>query len=390
VGTVNICAAARKKGSGETAYNIQRNAFLDVRDDAFARKFLKYGIDYIVRGERGYVIGDPAFEFANIFEKSIRRPMKEGRIASDEPDASLVVNHLVEEILGPPQEAGEICVFSVPGEPIDDDRNFIYHRGALEGALLNLGYTPRPMLESHLMVFAELREQEYTGIGLSCGGGMVNVCVAYKGVPALSFSTSRGGDWIDDSVATALGLPAPLVCAIKEGGMDLRDPKGRIQEAIAIYYRHFIQYSVEMMKRKMEGAQSLPTFAGPIHLILGGGTAMATGFSELFREEFDKGEFPIQVAEIRMARNPLRAVAAGCLQAALAETRALHEEAVDVAPAALKRGAICGVPKADPEVALQLARLQSASAASEGSAFQNLDRKDGWGRNGDAGKGGRW
>jgi hypothetical protein len=216
VGTVNICAAARRKGTGQTVYNIQRNAFLDVRDDAFARKFLKYGIDYVVRGERGYVIGDPAFELANIFDKSIRQPMKAGMISSDEPDAILIVNHLVEEILGPAQREGEICVFSVPGDPLDDDRNFIYHRSALESALLNLGYTPRPMLESHLIVFAELKNQEYTGIGVSCGGGMVNVCVAYKGVPTLAFSTSRGGDWIDGSAAAALGMPAPLVCTIKE------------------------------------------------------------------------------------------------------------------------------------------------------------------------------
>jgi hypothetical protein len=390
VGTVNICAAARRKGAGGTAYNLQRNAFLDVRDDAFARKFLKYGIDYLVRGERGYIIGDPAFEFANIFEKSIRRPMKEGKISSDEPEALLIVSHLIEEILGPPQQAGEICAFSVPGEPIDDDRNFIYHRSAIETVLLNLGYTPRPMLESHLIVFAELKEQEYTGIGLSCGGGMVNVCVAYKGVPTLAFSSLRGGDWIDASAAAAIGLPAPLVCAIKEGGMDLLRPKGRVQDAIAIYYRHFIQYTVEMMKRKMEGVQDLPTFVKPIHLILAGGTSAIPGFVELFREEFEKVEFPIDVAEIRMAGNPLKTVAAGCLQAALAETRGLNEASIDVAPAALERAAISGIPKADPEAALQLARLQSASAMFKGSGSDKSNREDSWGGSEDGRGARRW
>jgi len=389
VGTVKICAAARRKESGETAYNAQRNAFLDVRDGDFARKLLKYGLDYLVRGDRGYVVGDSACELANIFEKVVRRPMKEGRISPDEPDASLIVSHLVGEILGPAQQAGEICVFSVPGDPVDDGRNFIYHRSALESALVGLGYTPRPMLESHLIVFAELKEQEYTGIGLSCGGGVVNVCVAYKGVPTLAFSTSHGGDWIDGNVATALGLSAPLVCAIKEGGMDLLHPKGRVEEAIVVYYRHFIRYTLEMMKRKMEDLQNLPTFAQPIHLILGGGTSLPTGFAELFREEFDLVEFPIEVAEIRMARNPLQATAAGCLQAALAETRALQEESINVAPAALERGAIRGVPKADPEAALQLARLQSSSAALS-PAFHKSDPKDGWGRNGDVQSGLQW
>jgi hypothetical protein len=390
VGTANICAAARRKGSGQTVYNIQRNAFLEVRDDGFARKFLKYGIDYVVRGERGYVIGDPAFEFANIFEKSTRRPMKDGMISSDEPDALLIVNHLVEELLGPPRQAGEICTFSVPGDPIDDGRNFIYHRSALETVLLNMGYTPRPMLESHLIVFAELKDQEYTGIGLSCGGGMVNVCVAYKGVPTLAFSTLRGGDWIDASAAAAIGLPAPLVCAIKEGGMDLMNPKGRVQEAVVIYHRHFIRYTLEMMKQKMDEAENLPTFVKPVHLILAGGTSMISGFADLFREEFNKVDFPVEVAEIRMAGNPLKAVAAGCLQAAQAETRALNEAAIDVAPATLERAAICGVPKADPRAALQLARLQSASAGFESSASGKLERGDGWGESEDVPGGRRW
>ena len=355
VGTAHIRAAARGKGTGETAYNVQRNAFLDVRDDGFARKLLKYGIDYVVRGERGYVIGDPAFEFANIFEKSVRHPMKEGMIASDEPDAILIVNHLVEEILGPPREPGEVCAFSIPGDPVQDDRDFIYHRGVLESALLNMGYTPKAMLQSHLVVFAELEARDYTGIGLTCGGGMVNVCVAYKSVPTLAFSTLRGGDWIDASVAAAVGLSAPLVCAIKEGGVDLRRPKGRTQEAIAIYYRHFIQYTLEMMKRKMEGAHNLPTFAKPVDLVIAGGTSMIGGFAETFREEFDKIEFPIEVAEIRLAKDPLTAVAAGCLQAALAETRALDEGSIDVAPAALERAAVSGPPKARAEAQLQLA-----------------------------------
>jgi len=383
VGTVNISAAARRKGTGETAVNIQRNAFLDVRDNAFARKLSKYGIDYLVRGERGYVVGDPAFELATLFEKSVRRPMKEGMMSADEPDALLVVKHLVEEVLGPPQQGGEICVFSVPGDPIDDDRNFIYHRSALESVLSNAGYTPRPMLESHLIVLGELGEQDYTGIGVSCGGGMVNVCVAYKSVPTLSFSTLRGGDWIDGSAAAAIGLPAALVCAIKEGGMDLRSPKGRVEEAIVIHYRHFIQHTLQLMKRKMEGAQSMPTFVRPVDLIFSGGTAMIPGFIELFREEFGNVDFPIEVAEIRLAANPLKAAAEGCLQAALAETRALDEASIVVAPAALERGEIRGIPMADPEAAVQLARLQSASV-------QNVDGKDGWGRGADSRGDPRW
>ena len=101
---------------------------------------------------------------------------------------------------------------------------------------------------------------------------------------------------------------------------------------------------------------------------------MIPGFVEMFRGELDKIDFPIEIAEIRMAGNPIKAVAAGCLQAALAETRGLGEPSVDVAPAALERAAIQGVPQADPLAARHLARLQSAASAFEGTAPVQLNR----------------
>ncbi len=326
VGTVNICAAAQKGDEEGLIFNIQRNAFLDVRSDAFTKRMLmKLGIDYIVQGDKGYVIGDPAFELANIFEKNTRRPMKDGMISPVEPEALLIVSLLVAQLLGTPQEVGEVCAFSVPSDPVDVERNVIYHRGALEAVLRKLGYTPKPVLEGHAVVFAELAPEEYTGIGISCGGGMFNVCVAYKSVPALTFSTSRGGDWIDHNVSSALGMASPQVCAIKESGVDLMKPRDRIEDAVVIYYRHLIQYTLEMIQAKFESAQNMPSFSSPIEIVCAGGTSLVRGFIDVFREEFEKVHFPIEVKGIRLARDPLRAIAEGCLQAALEETKALRE-----------------------------------------------------------------
>ncbi len=325
VGTVNICASAKDEG-GETSYHLQRNAFIDVRNDPFTRKMLmKLGIDYIVQGDKGYVIGNPAFDLANIFERNTRRPMQAGMISPVESEALLIVSLLAAQILGQPKEVGEVCAFSVPADPVDADRNVIYHRGALEEVLRKLGYSPKPMLEGHALVFSELEEEEYTGIGISCGGGMFNICVAYKSVPALTFSTSRGGDWIDQNVASALNLPAPQVCASKEAGIDLLNPKNRIEDAASIYYRHLIQYTLETIKQKFESANNLPQFSHPVSIVCAGGTSMPKGFIEIFREEFRKVNFPIEIKDIRIAEDPLRAVSRGCLNGAIEETLALGD-----------------------------------------------------------------
>jgi len=358
IGTVNISAGARKKNSGETAFNIQRSAFLDLRGDALTQAMLtRFGIDFISRNDKSYIIGDPAFDLANVFEKPVRRALKEGTISRDEPEALFVVNCLVTQLLGRPQKEGEVCVYSIPAEPVDAERSFIYHRAALDIMIKNLGYTPKPMLESHLIVFAELKEQSYTGIGISCGGGMFNVCVSYKGVPAVTFSTSRGGDWIDESVADSLGLSAPLVAAVKEGGMDLRKPKGRVEEAIAIYYRHLIQYTLEQMQEKMGASATMPNFKDPIEIVCSGGTALAPGFVGLFEEEFKRAGLPVRIAGIRNAKDPLKAVTAGCVQAALEEMRAPSQAGVEIAAAAQQRAAAGEVQKVDEEARRRLVAI---------------------------------
>ncbi|HZE97725.1 MAG TPA: hypothetical protein VE981_11915, partial [Planctomycetota bacterium] len=96
IGTVNSCAGARKKASSELVYNLQRNAFLDFRKDAFSHKMLsRFGLDFITHDDRTYVVGDTAYQLAGLFEKSTRRPMKDGTISSSEPEALFVMNHLV-------------------------------------------------------------------------------------------------------------------------------------------------------------------------------------------------------------------------------------------------------------------------------------------------------
>jgi hypothetical protein len=66
---------------------------------------------------------------------------------------------------------------------------------------------------------------------------------------------------------------------------------------------------------------------------------MVTGFIDVFREEFEKVNFPIEVASIRMANDPLKAVARGCMVAAIEDTKARLEDDVKLSPAAMQRTA---------------------------------------------------
>ncbi len=316
VGTANLVSAVEDV-DGNVTLRLQRNAFIDIEADDFTRNMLtKLNVQYAIVNNKMVVIGEPAFELANIFNRETRRPMRAGMISPQETDALPIERLLIENVLGEPAKPGEVCYFSVPADPIDSNANVIYHRGLIEGLLRKLGYSAKAINEGHAVVFSELADRDFTGIGISCGGGMFNVCVAYKSIPCLSFSTSRAGDWIDQNVANVLGIKGSKACAIKERGMDVVRPKNREEEAIQIYYRNLIHYTLTQIKQRFEQADGMPAFAEPIHIVFSGGTSMIGGFEEVVREEFDKIRFPLEVSMLRRAADPLTSVAKGCLVAA--------------------------------------------------------------------------
>ena len=319
IGTANLISAVQTK-NGEVIIKSQRNAFIDIEPDDFTRNMLtKLGVQYVVIEGKMVVIGDPAFELANIFNRETRRPMADGLISPDEMDAMPIEKLLIENLLGPPQEPGEVVYFSVPADPIDSEANVVYHRGVFQSLLQKLGYTAKPIVEGHAVVFSELAADDFTGIGISCGGGMFNVCVAYKTIPALTFSTTRGGDWIDKNAARALGIKASKATAIKEKGVDIRNPRNREEEAIAIYYRELIRYTLTNIKQRFESKRDVPSFPDPIDIVFAGGTSLVGGFIEVVQDEFEKIKFPLEVKNIRRAEEPLHSVAKGCLVAAMAD-----------------------------------------------------------------------
>jgi cell division ATPase FtsA len=248
--------------------------------------------------------------------------MARGIVSPREKDALPVMRLIIERLLGPPGRPGEPCVFSVPAKPVDSDANAVYHEKLFEGLLARLGYAPRPIREGHAVVLSDLAEDDFTGIGVSCGGGMFNVCVAYKAVSVLGFSTSRGGDWIDANVAQALGIPRSRATAVKESGIDIREPSSRESAAVAIYARELIRSTLAIISRRFESAADRPDFPEPVDLVFAGGTSLVGGFVEVAREELSRLAFPLPVKRVRLADDPLHAVSRGCLVMALSGTDA--------------------------------------------------------------------
>lgn len=319
IGTVNL-VASEQAPDGKISLKSQRNCFLDipVEDEATKHRLTNLKVPYVMQNKRMYVIGQVAFDLANVLNKNLRRPMKDGLISPREVDAVPIMKLLIESILGAPRVPNEECHYSVPAEPIDSELNVTYHREVFNAVLTKLGYKPAPIIEGQAVVLSELADEDYTGVGISCGGGMFNVSVSYKSMPCLTFSTSRAGDWIDANAARVLGVKPSRIAAIKERkGINILQPQNREEDAIAIYYRNVVEYTLNNIKQRFEMADSMPEFPDPVVIVLSGGTSMVQGFVDLVRNMVMKMDFPLKIKEVRHAEDPFYAVAKGALYDAL-------------------------------------------------------------------------
>jgi len=318
VGTANLLSAVQRK-SGDVVVRRERNMFLEIPSDLRRNRSMltQLNVPYVSYRDRLFVLGDSSFSLANMFGREVRRPMQDGFLSPAERDAIPMLRFIVERLLGPRSADNEPCYFSVPAPSIDRDNDTIYHQGVVEGLLKKLGYKPQSINEGHAVVYAELAEADFTGIGISCGGGMFNVCVAYKTIPAVTFSVSRGGDWIDNHVAKVMGIPRTRATDLKETpGVNLKEPRNREEEAVVLYYRNLIEYVLRNLAERFRLAHDVPSFTHPVEIVVAGGTSLVGGFVEVFAEELKQVEFPLKVSGIRRAEDPLTSVARGCLIAA--------------------------------------------------------------------------
>ena len=321
IGTAFLVCA--EKVGNDVVFRSERNAFFEVEKNDFTKNMLDSSkVKYIIREDKLYVVGDEALEFANIFNKDTRRPLSNGVISPKEKEALPMVELLIKTLLEQPSSEGEVVYYSVPGEPLDADFNVIYHERILNEFLKKIGYTPKPINEGYAIVLSELANNGFTGIGLSFGAGMVNVCLSYKAVPVFKFSLAKAGDWIDQQVSMAVNETASKVCSIKESSLDLTKATNltKIESALSIYYNHLIEYVIENMKDEFSRTEKMPRIEKPIDIVLSGGTSMPKGFAERFKENFIKLKFPLAIGEVKIASNPLKAVATRALVSANAGT----------------------------------------------------------------------
>ncbi|HLA78494.1 MAG TPA: cell division protein FtsA [Vicinamibacteria bacterium] len=319
VGTSKVVAAQKRGKAIETAW--QLNAFIPVPYSRFTETILGQNeISYFREADQLVIYGTATERFANMFNAECRRPMSDGLLNPKEKAAMPVLETIIQSMVSKARVQGEVLAFSVPAACEGREAQLTYHEATLRSYFEGLGYKAVAINEGLAVIFSELESNNFTGIGISCGGGMCNATLAYLSIPSLMFSIPRGGDHIDQAVGTVVNEHATRVKVIKEESLDLsRSPKDKIEKALHIYYEELTESLVEALRRALSAADKLPKAERPLPIVLSGGTAKPRGFRDMFERALRRHPLPVEISELRMAQDPLIATAKGALIAAMYE-----------------------------------------------------------------------
>jgi hypothetical protein len=323
-GTYNAIACRRNE-KGDFLYKREINAFLELPlENRFVFNMMKQaGVPLIERENVAYALGEAAVNMAYTLPTlELKRPMKDGCVNPKERDAFQIMNIMAHSLIDPVEQDGTKLYYSVPANAINQETDADYHSRVLESIFKSYvsdeGYKvdPKPINEALAIVYAELQKKAFTGVGVSCGAGMVNVCFAMYGNPIFSFAIVNSGDWIDKQAAKATG-ESPTFINKEKAKVDLSaEPTTLVERAIITQYRLMIEKTVHGIREGLASAKQAVKTENPVDFVVAGGTSMAKGFTDIFSQTLKQANLSIPVGEVIRPAEPLYSVAKGCLIAA--------------------------------------------------------------------------
>jgi len=210
----------------------------------------------------------------------------------------------------------------VPSNAINEETDADYHNKIIEAIFKAFqdehGYTVKanPINEGLALVYAELGAKAYTGIGISFGAGMVNLCFSMYGAPVFSFGLVNSGDWIDKMTAKATGEDITFINKEKTKVNLIAEPQSMVERAIQTQYKLMIEKTVTGIKKGLMTEHKKARPDGPVDIVIAGGSSSPIGFDVLFEKIVRESDLPIQIDKIVRPADPLLSVARGCLIAA--------------------------------------------------------------------------
>ena len=326
---------------GDASFLVERNVFAEVRDTVEdPETVLKdNGYSYVKHKDHFYVVGEDVFkvrQIESLFKKSgsqsyfseVRRPMKKGLLNTAEDKMSIaIMQEIVRRLIGKPAHEREVCCFCAPGDPVNSDNSVLFHKSIMTSFISSLGFTAECVNEALALIYSENPTADdpkdpsgvakFSGIGMSFGSGMINVCCSWKQLPLFSYSVENAGDWIDEQAARIAGCDVSAMTQYKEKYFDFNrsDSSDMKHMALEVYYKSMIENTMKHFSDRFSKLDD--KIETPLEIVAGGGTASVPGFVDKFSEVLNTMELPFKIKGVRLAKAPLFAVCNGLLSKAI-------------------------------------------------------------------------
>lgn len=339
IGTKNIILAYEKDGKKKIRQEI--NGFLKVpRSDGFVKQMLVgSGVPYVEKEDNFIILGTKAEELSYAFNKTLQRPMQDGVISGKEDEAMEVMAIIIHSIIGKLNDDA-IMYYCIPADALNADTNIEFHDKVMEIIISQFSsectVKPYPINEARALVIGQIEDK--TGIGISFGAGMVNVCYCLYGIEIFKFSLVGSGDRIDVESAKRFGYDPKnpsgdyretptSICKRKENRLKDKPftltecPTDSVGKSIWINYGILIESVVKGIIEGFRDNEEKARIDRELPVVIAGGTSSPDGFIEYFKDVWAKMKVPFEIGDISRCEKPLYAVAEGCLIAAQ-----LHED----------------------------------------------------------------
>lgn len=324
VGTYNLVCCTRDENKNFVNKR-EINAFIELPlENRFVFDMMKQaGAPLIERDNVAYVIGEAAVNMAyTLSQLELKRPMSGGCVNPKEKDAFQILSIMIHSLLDNVKQDNETLYYCVPANAINEETDADYHTKVLEAIFRayesekGLKVNAHPINEALALVYAELGKKAFTGIGISFGAGMVNLCYAMYGNPLFKFAIVNSGDWIDRQAAKATGESPTFINKEKTKVDLMATPTNLVERAVQTQYRIMIEHTINEIKKGLSNTSKAVHSDNPVDIVIAGGTSSPPGFDKLFRETIMQAKLSIKIGEVIRPADPLYSVARGCLIAA--------------------------------------------------------------------------
>jgi actin-like ATPase involved in cell morphogenesis len=323
VGTYNLVSC--RKDKDQFSFDKFVNAFIKIpMDNPFTFNMMKESkvkVPLIEREDYAYALGEAAVNMAYALGNiELHRPMISGCVNPKEKEAFQIMCVMIHSLINAKSDNESLC-YCVPANAVNEDTDAEYHQKVIE-SIFKAYKSPEgfkvnafPINEALALAYSELGEKGYTGIAVSCGSGMTNVCYAMYGNPVIKFSIVNSGDWIDRQAAKATGESVAFI-NLEKTKIDLSKPALTLTErAIKTQYEIMIDKTIQGLVKgfsEIKGGQ----IGKETDCVVAGGVSSPPGFVQLFEEALSKSKLPLKVNRVFRPDEPLLSVAKGCLIAA--------------------------------------------------------------------------